>query len=118
MSERNLKLPQQWPGHAFTRGEIKTLFDRLREDQAPKAAPVVGERLALSLLDQAPAELEARLNKLDNQAGNELTACILAAEESLRNRLKLVTAAFARLAIASGAAPWFEPDQAEGGANV
>jgi hypothetical protein len=92
--------------------------DRVRKDQDPKGAPFIGERLALALLEQAPAELEASLNKLDNEAGNELADCILAAEKSLRNRLKLVTAAFSRLAIASGAAPWVEPDQAEGGANA
>jgi hypothetical protein len=55
--------------------------------------------------------LEAALNKLDNEAGNKLTDCILAAEQSLRTRLTLVTAALARVAIASGAAPWVPPDE-------
>ena len=40
-----------------------------------------------------------------------------AAEESLRMRLQLVTTAFWRLAIASGAVTWTEPDQFKGGAN-
>jgi hypothetical protein len=112
------ELPLQWPGHAFTPAETETILDRLRKDQDPKGAPFIGERLALALLDQAPPDLEARLNKLDNDAGNELTDCILAAEESLRNRLALVTAAFSRLAIASGAAPWVKPDQPEGGLHA
>jgi hypothetical protein len=111
-------LPQQWPGHTSTRAQTETLLDRLRKDQDPKGAPFIGERLALALLEQAPAELEASLNKLDNEAGNELTDCILAAEESLRNRPTLVTVAFSRLAIASGAAPWVEPPKRQRPARI
>ncbi len=112
------ELPQQWPGHMFARGEIETVLDRLRKDQDPKGAPFIGERLALALLEQAPAELAASLNKLDNEAGNELTDCILAAEKSLKTRLTLVEAAISRITIASGAAPWIEPDQVGGGAHA
>jgi hypothetical protein len=54
--------------------------------------------------------LEAAFNKLDNEAGNEMTDCIRA-EESLRSRLTLVTASFSRIAIASGAAPWVPTDE-------
>jgi hypothetical protein len=89
----------------------------VRSHQAPTSATFVGERFALALLEKTPRDLKKILNRLDNEAGSELTDALLAAEESLRWRLKLVTTAFARVAIASGVAPWVEPDQVEGQAN-
>jgi hypothetical protein len=83
----------------------------LGDYQDPTRTPFFGERLALALLDQAPAKLKKTLDGLDDQGSADLVDSILAAEQSPRNRLKLVTTAFARIAIASGV------DQAPGGAN-
>ena len=110
MAEPQPALPQQWPGHCFSRADVEAVMAKLREDQDPKGAPFVGERFALTLLDKTPAELKDALNKLDNEAGNELTDWLFAAHESLKMRMTLVTAAIARVAIASGAAPWVDPE--------
>ena len=104
-------LPQQWPGHCFSRAEVNDVLAKLREHQDPKGAPYVGERLALTMLDMTPAELKEALHKLDNEAGNELTGWLFAAHESLEMRMRLVKAAIARVAIASGAAPWVDPEK-------
>ena len=109
MSEQKPALPQQWPGHCFSRAEVEDVLGKLREHQDPKSAPFVGERFALTLLDKTPAEMKEILNKLDNEAGNELTDWLFAAQESLKMRMTIVTAAIARVAIASGAVPWVDP---------
>ena len=88
-------LPQQWPGHCFSRSEVEAVLAKLREHQDPKAAPFVGERFALTMLDKTPAELKEILNKLDNEAGNELTDWLFAAQGSLKMRITLVRAAIA-----------------------
>ena len=110
MSEPEAALPQQWPGHCFSRAEIEAVLAKLREHQDPKGAPFMGERFALTLLDKTPAELKEILNKLDNEAGNDLTDWLFAAQGSLGMRMTLVKAAIARVAIASGAAPWVDPE--------
>ena len=96
MVEPEPALPPQWPGHCFSRAEVEDVLAKLREHQDPKSAAFVGERFALTLLDKTPAELEQILNNLDNVAGNELTAWLFAAHESLKMRMTLVTAAIAR----------------------
>jgi hypothetical protein len=118
MPKRKPSLPQQWPGHQFSHADIEAVLDRLRKDQDPKGGSFIGERLAFALLEKSPAEMKEALDKIDNEAGNELTDCLFAAETSLKTRLTLVHAAIARVAIASGAAPWVEPGQQEGGAHA
>jgi hypothetical protein len=118
MAKAKVALPRQWPGHRFSRPEIKALLTWLGEQQSTSGAPYIGERLALAMLEQKPAALKGVLDRLDDEAGHEMTDVILAAEESLRKRLELVMAAFSRIAIASGAIPWTEPDQPRGGAHV
>ena len=113
MAEPEPALPQQWPGHCFSRADVEAVLAKLREHQDPKGAPFVGERFALTLLDKTPAELKEILNKLDDEAGSELTDWLLAAQGSLKMRMEIVTAAIARVAIASGAAPWVDPESAK-----
>ena len=110
-------LPQQWPGHRFSRPDIEALLTLLSERQSPSGAPCIGERLALAMLEQTPAELKGMLDSLDNEAGHAMTDVILAAEDSLRKRLQFVTTAFSRIAIASGVVPWTQPDQQQDEAN-
>jgi hypothetical protein len=120
MPKRKPTLPQQWPGHCFSRADTEAIIEKLASHQSRTSASFAGERFAIALLEKTPQELKKMLKRLDNEGGNALTDSLLAAEESLRLRLKLVTAAFARVAIASGVAPWVEPDepdQAEGGAH-
>jgi hypothetical protein len=117
MSERKAARPKCWPGHTFRRADIDSLLDLLRRDQDPKSGAFIGERFAFALLEKSPREMKAATNKLDDESGKELTDYLFAAELSLKTRLKLVRAAIARVAIASGAAPWVPPDQAEGAAN-
>ena len=56
-------LPQQWPGHCFSRPEVEAVLAKLREHQEPQAAPFVGERLAIALLEKAPAELKEPISE-------------------------------------------------------
>ena len=117
MAKSKVALPHQWPGHRFSRSDIQALLTWLGEQQSSEGAAYIGERLALAMLEQTPAELKGRLDGLDNDAGHEMTTVILAAEDSLKKRLQFVTTAFARIAIASGVVPWTEPDNLQKGAD-
>lgn len=116
------KPPQKWPGRTFDRSEIETIIDALASHQSRTSASFMGERLAIALLEQSPRQLTATLKKLalDKEQGEALIDAVSAAEESLRERSKLVSTAFARMCIASGAVEWPErwPEQAEGGAHA
>lgn len=84
----------------------QVLLAKLRKAQAPNGLTSMGEKFAMVVLSKTQAELRQMVDKLErdskvdgDDAGNHMVDAILAASESLKIRLQLVDAAFARLCV-------------------
>ena len=81
----------------------RVLLAKLRKAQAPDGQSSMGEMFATAIVSKTKAELRRLVDKLDadadqgDKSGEEMVDAILAASESLKTRLRIVDAAFARL---------------------
>ena len=76
-------------------GEARAFISKLNEHQSKTSAPSIGERLAFVILEKTPAELREIASKLndDDEAGHTLLDKLMAAHDSLEQRLDFVIAA-------------------------
>ena len=89
---------------------FKEIISAINECQRSGSAAAAGERFSAAILEKTEEELTKMADELDKEGGDTLVECLVAAENSLKQRHHLVKVAICRLGVVI--------QKEQGGANV